>query len=195
MNNNVIEQWTVVIFLKFTIFVFFLIYSNISPSQDKNVRNCANVKLDSDNKKLSKQERLKLLNSTFIDSIDAYSRCISASQKQSAQQGSGAGGTAREAGSGQVESSSQENANSEASSESENQALIEQTLTPINQNTNQTQMSSSNKKLNKGAKNKLVAPKDNDLIVCQIIWDEINQETNEQTKTELTKQYRDYQCG
>ena len=152
-----------------------------------NPHNCANVELKSVKKSLSKEEQLRLLDNTFVDSIDAYAECITTSQAQSAQAGSGAGGGSDSGEQGNLseqannnsESQIEENASAELSEDQTSQAPTNTNTTPVNS----------------GAKNKLVAPKDNDLIVCQMLWDEINQESNEQTKAELTKQYKDYQCG
>lgn len=189
------EQRMAVKSSKFTFLILSLLYLDVSYSQDISVRNCANIKLGSATKTLSKEERLRLLDSTLIDSIDAYSHCVSGSQEQSAQHGSGAGGAATGSGSGQIEASGIESASSESNSESENQLESELLDGANSQSESHAQRPTVNSKTGSGAQNQIVAPKDNDLIVCQILWEEISQETSEITKVELTKQYRDYQCG
>ena len=46
-----------------------------------------------------------------------------------------------------------------------------------------------------GAENKLVKPKDNDSIICKFIYEEINNEKDPKSKTDLVIEYNKYNCG
>lgn len=148
---------------------------------------CTDVALDyNDDATLTKQEKLALMSSALIRSIDAYSSCVAAIQKENAAGGGKSGGTTGSSetkeGSAALTTSAentQQNAEDEASqidSEEKEQSIeqTEQTTPP--------------------APRQVSKPKDNDSIICKLLWEEI-QTTTEEKRAGFEKQYQQYNCG
>jgi hypothetical protein len=127
---------------------------------------------DVDKTKLTKQELLALEEQSLFASVEGYSACMGQAQAEAANAvGAGARQGASEPG-GEASSANSEEGKA-LSSESE------------------TQKSSPSG----GAENQVIAPKDNDSIVCKILYEEIGNETDDLKKAGLRKQYKDYSCG
>ena len=171
-----------------------------TPSQQLQVYDCTGVKLDEvDPQSLTKAEQLALLDGALLDSVDRYSSCMN--QVQSNMSSGGNAGNGAGNGSGAANESAEGNASDQALEESDETA--EQ---PANESTEQVETldekssseGESTPKQNKGSdKSKLgvVKPKDNDAIICQILYDAIASEQDPVTLEGLKGQYKDYKCG
>jgi hypothetical protein len=144
---------------------------------------CTQVTLDDANSELlTKEERLALLDQSLSDSINSYTSCVNTVQDamSGGGSGSGQGGTS---GSGSASASGQQSQTNESSgseSPQQSQAGSEPTETS---NTQQNPVERG-----------VVAPKDNDSIICKLLFDEI-QKSSGASRTGLEKQYKDYMCG
>jgi len=171
---------------------------------------CSGLKLDEVNAEfLTKEEQLALLDQALVDSVDRYSTCISAVQSSMSQGsggGSGAGagtGTGESEGKGQSGSSgsgdgatqSEDKFSDEAQTSAQEQAAANTTQdSPVIElpNANQTNKTDQTKDKTKRG---VVPPKNNDAIICSMLFEAINSETNNVTKADLIIQYEDYECG
>jgi len=147
---------------------------------------CTQVSLENtDADLLTKEERLALLDQSLSDSINSYTSCIDTVQDamsgggSGGGQGGGAGSGGMSAG-GQSEGQAQVNESSEAQSSQQSQAGTEPAA-PANTQQNP-------------AERGVIAPKDNDSIICKLLFDEI-QKSSGVSRTGLEKQYKDYMCG
>lgn len=171
-----------------------------TPSQQLQVYDCTGVKLEEvDPQSLTKAEQLALLDGALLDSVDRYSSCMN--QVQSNMSSGGNAGNGAGNGSGAANESAEGNASAQALEESDETA--EQ---PANESTEQVETldekssseGESTPNQNKGSdKSKLgvVKPKDNDAIICQILYDAIASEQDPVTLEGLKGQYKDYKCG
>ncbi|WP_395339706.1 hypothetical protein PN836_015145 [Ningiella sp. W23] len=171
-----------------------------SPSVSTNgtAYECTQVSLDEiDEALLTREERLALLDQSLSDSIDSYSTCVSAVQSDMAGGGSGSGskgaggdaGSASNAGTSGTESGSSTSNESLTNPESESQDATQSSRSQSGSVAVSTN-SSSTSRVQRG----VVAPKDNDSIICKLLYDEISNAQGEQ-KAGLEKQYKEYQCG
>lgn len=145
----------------------------------ESVIDCTKVQLKSAGKNLTKDEKLVLLNNTFFDSVNQYSECINNAQQ------SGSDGL-HDNGNG---------SNSESLEESESESIEQEEGSEENQKTEPTVPEQPILSSSSGKKNTIIAPKDNDLAVCNILWDAVLAEKDSKAKTKLEKQYKNYNCG
>ena len=139
---------------------------------------------DVDASQLTIIERIALEELAFFASIEGYSSCMGQVQAQAAKEiGAGAGGGS---GSGAGESEGENGADGD---EAASDGLAADTHKAM-----ASRPPRGDSRRN-GAKDKVLAPKDNDSIVCQILHEEINNENNRQKKADLQKEYRKYNCG
>ena len=169
-----------------------------TPSQQLQVYDCTGVKLDEvDPQSLTKAEQLALLDGALLDSVDRYSSCMNQVQSNMSSGGNAGNGAAN--GSDSANESAEDNVSAQA--ESLPQAHEESDKTAEQLETLDEESSSegvSTPKQNKGSdKTKLgvVKPKDNDAIICQILYDAIASEQDPVTLEGLKGQYKDYKCG
>jgi len=144
---------------------------------------CTQVTLDdADSALLTKEERLALLDQSLSDSINSYTSCIDTVQDEMSGGGSGSGqgGTS---GSGSASTSGQQSQNNE-SAESESSGQPQAGSEPTEPSNTQ------HNPVERG----VVAPKDNDSIICKLLFEEI-QKSSGVSRTGLEKQYKDYMCG
>ncbi|MGQ8364510.1 hypothetical protein [Glaciecola sp. 1036] len=141
---------------------------------------CTQVSLDDiDESLLTKEEKLALMEQGLKRSIDSYATCVGKVQQQQAS--GGAGGGLEGEGDGN-ESASE--GNQVANSNSNNgDAPPQEVNTPT---TEQSQTTPAQRKVGK--------PKDNDSIICQLLWEEI-QTAPEDKLAGFKKQYAEYKCG
>ncbi len=157
---------------------------------------CTQLSIDKvDEALLTKAERLALMDKNLKTSMDQYEQCVSNVQQQMAGanggggQGSGQGGGESSGGDGSGDGSS-ENTSNKAGDEQENSN--EQASSQSRQTSTSQQASQSNSSTNRPRG--LVKPKDNDSIICQLLWEEIQNAPADKVDG-FKKQYRDYKCG
>ncbi|WDE05844.1 hypothetical protein SG34_002605 [Thalassomonas viridans] len=154
---------------------------------------CTKVQLEPlDESKLTREEKLAQLDESLFDAIDSYSTCIEQVQTDQAASGGGGGGAA---GSGDgngldgamsdSEASTQSGEVAENSEHAESEELTETTARNTARNSRHTTKT----------KDQLIAPKDNDLIVCGILWENIQAEKDQTAKEKLHQEYKRYNCG
>lgn len=147
---------------------------------------CTQVSLNNtDSDLLTREERLALLDQSLSDSIDSYTSCIDTVQDAMSGGGSGGGqgggaGSGGASAGGQSQGQSQANQSSESESSQQSQAGIEPAA-PANTQQNP-------------AERGVIAPKDNDSIICKLLFDEI-QKSSGVSRAGLEKQYKEYMCG
>ena len=168
---------------------FTLSQSKIEP---KSAYDCTRVEIaEVDPNKLTEDEQIALLEESLFSSIDKYSSCMEQVQSQMAasggggSNGSGSGGGSTSSGSGTGEAASESNTDSQQATQPSDAEAS---------NTNAT-VDNTLKTGDSGAKNQVIAPKDNDSIVCGMLYEEISKETDESVKAGLVKQYKSYDCG
>lgn len=161
---------------------------------EQNAYECTQLSIDKvDESLLTKAERLALMDRNLQVSMDQYEQCVSNVQQQmaGASGGSGQGGQGTQ-GENAGEGSNDSNANnSEASAAQDQDNNAEQTTS--SQQTSTSQQSLQNTSTTNRPRG-VVKPKDNDSIICQLLWQEIQDAPPEKVDG-FTKQYKDYKCG
>ena len=142
---------------------------------------CTQVAIeDIDPALLTKQERIALLDGNLQDSINNYSTCVSAVQQSMGNgEGIGGGGDSEGQGAGSASSSSQP---------LDNQGAPPQEVTPPIDN------AEKQKNITPSAR-EVIAPKDNDKIICKLLFQEIQKVDDPDMLAGLKEQYSNYQCG
>ena len=155
---------------------------------------CTGVEVEEvDPTTLTVEERIALLDFSLLDSIDRYSKCITKNQVEMSQTGNGSeGGRGTESGkegNGAEQRSGSTTGTAEANASQGNDA--DEPLNSKNMPVS-PQTPASN---NGGKKSELTPPKDNDSIVCALIWEEISSSTDESEKQGLIQQYNELKCS
>lgn len=167
---------------------------------------CTGVEIEEvDPSTLTIEEQIALLDEALLDSVDRYSNCINAVQSKMAASSGGGGGSGGGNGSGGAGegSASQEGSEQDGSEQGNAEEGTEETesLEEMNESSeisspnSGTSSSAKSTKGTTGAKDKLIPPKDNDNIVCALLWDEISSSTDAAEKQGLIEEYEDLQCG
>ncbi len=136
---------------------------------------------------LTKAEQIKLMENALLDSVNRYSTCLDKVQKgmtQSQSQGASSGGD-----NAQNAQQSDANANQQTASSTE-----QNSQTPLSTMDEQVTTDTEKNKAGGGREQQIVKPKDNDSIICTMLYEEIQKETNETTREALVQQYKDYKC-
>lgn len=160
---------------------------------------CTQVSLDEiDPALLTKEERIALLDNSLSDSIDQFSSCVSSVQQQSASgqgQGSGAGqGQGQSAGEAGLEG--QQASEGEQSGEGQSaQEMPEMSGQPADQSLPQAGQTPNTSNSSTPSQRGVIPPKDNDKIICKLLYDEITKTTNADMLKGLKEQYTNYKCG
>lgn len=160
---------------------------------------CTGVEVEHvDPKRLTKAEQIALLENSLLNSVDRYSKCIAKVQSQMAASGGGGGGSGTESEGGEsgegaqgAEPGEQEGLGSQegATEGMEGQTTTSQTNSASGTVPNPTQSGGG------GKRNQVIPPKDNDNIICALLWDEITNSTDEAEKQGLIKEYEDLKCS
>ncbi|WP_139119074.1 hypothetical protein [Pseudoalteromonas sp. BMB] len=150
---------------------------------------CTAVELEAvDASTLTTEEQIALLEQSLFNSVDKYSTCMEKVQKKmsatSAAKGSGANSGA---GANTTSGTNGDSIASAGTGVSENTAAS--SGSSANSETNSNRSGSS------GAENQVVAPKDNDSVVCTMIYEEISKESDPKAKEKMKEQYKQYNCG
>lgn len=170
--------------------VFSAASSTYAQVKDANLLNyaCADVAVDySNDDTLTKKEKLALMSSALIRSMDAYSSCVATIQKENAAagglSGGGGGSAVSEAGEGAL---TEAGIAAKAPSEQGDEEQIAQVDSKEElQSTEQTEQTPPRQ---------VSKPKDNDSIICKLLWEEM-QTTTAEKKAGFEKQYEQYNCG
>jgi len=151
-----------------------LAQSNADP---QSAYDCTSVRIDHiDKNKLTREERIALMDQALFASVEGYSTCMEKAQSAATESiGSGGGQDDAESG-GETESEDQESGYT-----AEDAALATESSRQEDFSTN-------------GAEDQDVAPKDNDRALCKILYNEISNESNSKKKADLRQAYADYNC-
>jgi hypothetical protein len=155
---------------------------------------CTQVTLDDiDESLLTKEEKLARLDVSLSDSIDSYTTCVNTVQQQMSGGGSGGnsgggGGTGEQG----VQSASGGVQSAAGNEQSQEKKQIGQQQSGGSQAGSSAVKQSQNTTTN--VKRGVLAPKDNDSIICKLLYEEI-QKANADSLAGLEKQYQDYKCG
>ncbi len=185
----------------------------VSPIQQSaaSTYECTQVSLDEiDPALLTKEERIALLDNSLSDSIDQFSSCVGAAQQSSGNgQGLGAGiggeGTVGANGQGEGgqsdegegageqanEQDGQNNAQTGETNPSDNSEQSQPTEEAIPQAGQTANTSTSSTPSQRG----IIPPKNNDKVICKLLYDEITKTTNADMIKGLKEQYTNYKCG
>ncbi|MFW8591912.1 hypothetical protein ACOI22_13975 [Glaciecola sp. 2405UD65-10] len=146
------------------------------------VQDCSTVALDDvDPNSLTREERIAMLEGSLRQSIDEYSTCINEVSAEMAGGGNGGyegGGAGSSAGDGAQASTGNTSESSESAtsnSQSNSEHAIQVNSTPVNAG--------------------VIPPKDNDKIICKLLFQEINSTQDTAMLEGLKEQYRNYKCG
>lgn len=128
---------------------------------------------------LTADERIKLLDRSLTKSIDNYSTCIDNVQQQISNKSSGLGDSEQGTKGNAIEllaATTQQTVNTNKSKPQE--MIFENTQTQTTR-----------------AIRSIFPPKDNDKVICQILFEEIAKTTEMSMLEGLKKQYANYKCG
>jgi hypothetical protein len=153
---------------------------------------CTQVALDDVNQALlTKEERIALLDDSLHVSIDSYSTCVSAAAKNmsggAADQGdsdAGSGQTALAESGGDAAGSLPEKADAAGTNGNDEIPLMQ----------NRIGASISGKSSPTSVRG-IIAPKDNDRIICKLLYQEITKTQDPDMLKGLRQQYNNYACG
>jgi hypothetical protein len=159
--------------------------NSVQMSSPTNAYECTQVSLaDLDPALLTKQERIALLDGSLQDSIDNYSSCVSSVQQNMSGGGAGSGqGDGSEGADGTDES---------ADSTATTDEGLETETPPTEQAI--TEPTTSEKSITP-AQRGVIAPKDNDKIICKLLFKEIQSIDDPDMLKGLKQQYNNYKCG
>lgn len=153
---------------------------------------CTQVALDDVNQALlTKEERIALLDDSLYASIDSYSTCVSAVAQN--KSGGGAGQGASDAGSGQT-ALAESGGGSAGSLQEEANAAGTNGNDEIPPMQNRIGASISGKSSTTSVRG-IIAPKDNDRIICKLLYQEITKTQDPDMLKGLRQQYNNYACG
>lgn len=189
-----IRESTVVMISGFLVSVI-LAFANVATAQQTPKQrvgvayDCTGVEMaEIDPATLTKAERILLMENALLESVNRYSTCLDKvqsdmSQSQSSGSAGGGDGDINGQEQSQLEKSEQRVSSAEQNLELTNSTMDQQTTTE------REKMHSGG-----GKEQQVVAPKDNDSIICTMLYEEIQKETNDATREALVQQYKDYQC-
>lgn len=156
---------------------------------------CTQVALDDiDPALLTKEERIALLDKSLHDSINSYSTCVASAQQAASGGGNGkgkgkAGGAAGGGQQGQQASNTADPNNSQQQSTTTDQQVNDNSVQSSSQQSQQGPRGSS--PTNRG----VIPPKDNDKVICKLLFQEIQKTTDAGMLEGLKQQYANYKCG
>ncbi|WP_157795512.1 hypothetical protein [Pseudoalteromonas ruthenica] len=165
-----------------TCFVLLILLSSLSVSAEQppyRAYDCTAVEIEEvDPATLTKEERISLMENALLDSVNRYSTCMDQVQQSMA---------AQQAGEGTGHNNTQATQQTQKQAQGQNEMLQQQAQ-------NNTEVDDKERKAGPGREQQVVAPKDNDSIICTMLYEEIQKETNEATRSALLQQYEDYRC-
>ena len=173
-----LQLWTVLL-LSISSFSQLLIAQETTPKVFAS--DCTDVQLDPiDPAKLTKEERIKLLEASLFDSIDRTTDCMRKAQDSMTK--TMAKGLNSGANSG---SNSGASANANANGESQNQQSEQQNESNAETDTQVTGN-------NTGSENQGIAEQDNDKLICMALKQDVDNEQDPQKKAKLAEELKSY---
>lgn len=152
---------------------------------------CTQVAIDDiDDGTLTKQERIALLEDSLTESIDSFSSCVSTATNVMSNGGAGQGESEGEGEQGAAQSAGSAENLVDKTSESSNKPLDSSEST---QQIDETIPASSNG--SSPAPRGIIPPKDNDRIICKLLFQEITNTQDPDMLKGLKQQYSNYKCG
>lgn len=140
---------------------------------------CADVQLETiDPAKLTKEERIKLLEASLFDSIDKTTDCMQKAQDSMTK-------TMAKGLNSSSNSGSNTGASSNANSESQNEQSQQKNEPHSETNTQVTGN-------NSGSENQGIAEQDNDKLICMALKQDVDNEQDPQKKAKLAEQLKSY---
>jgi len=174
-----IQIWT---FSKITTVTAFLLYLPLAHSQGASA-DCTDTAIqDHDTTLLTREEQIILMEQSLFASVNQHDSCMEAMQAQAANEMASGGGGGTSGGS-EGEGMDGDAFDSEASEAAE--PMESETTTE-----DMTEIAGAS-----GAKDEIIPPRDNDQIVCSIIYEEMTNEQDSAKKAGLQKEYQKYSCG
>jgi hypothetical protein len=164
---------------------------------------CTQVSLDKvDQALLTREERIALLDNTLTSSIDSYSSCVSSVAQNMSGGGSGQGSDLDSAQSGASNQPNGDQATGNRLSLTPEKAIagleggeqVQNKESAIPPNINQVPNTPSSNGATSAPRG-IIAPKDNDKIICKLLFQEITKVQDADMLKGLEQQYRNYQCG
>ncbi|MEM0910555.1 MAG: hypothetical protein AAGJ37_06240 [Pseudomonadota bacterium] len=171
----------------------FALAQNSPEGSQQNAYECTQLSIEKvDESLLTKAERLALMDQNLRTSMDQYDQCVSAVQQQQAGGGGGSGGGGRGGGNG-------DGGNSEGTGEGQSSSQTQSQQNSTEQDSATSQQASTSQQTARStsttnAPRGVVKPKDNDSIICQLLWEEIQSAPPDKIDG-FKKQYEDYKCG
>lgn len=157
---------------------------------------CTQVAIeDIDSGLLTKQERIALLDNSLSESIDSYSSCVS-----TATQSMSGGGSGQDSGAlGSGESGAQSANNQQIADELEMEGGQQSEPLPDPSDLPEAMPETSQVPIkgtgSTSAPRGIIPPKDNDKIICKLLFQEITKAQDPAMIKGLTQQYSNYKCG
>lgn len=156
----------------------------------KNAYDCTQVGIDEiDPALLTKEERIALLDKNLDKSMDSFSHCVSVAQSQ--MTGGGSGGGKGDIG---INGSDQwgNGTSVDAPSQNSDEKLAEREITIENQ---QDMTKVTDVKGTTPTVRGVIPPKNNDKVICKLLYQEIVKTTDPKMLGGLKQQYANYKCG
>ena len=151
---------------------------------------CTQVGLDQiDPALLTKEERIALLDNNLNKSIDNFSTCVSSAQASMAGGGNGQGLGGDE---GFVTGEGAQSDSNEPMPQSED---VGDESTDVNQEINSQIPTKGGESGSTPTTRGIIPPKDNDKIICKLLFQEIKKTTDTAMIEGLKEQYSNYKCG
>ncbi len=137
---------------------------------------------------LTKEERIALLDKNLDRSMNSFSHCVSVAQQEMTRGGLGGekGGTG--------ESTSQDNNGSNVNNSQSTEGLINESQEITIDNQKNSSKENDIKGTTPTARD-LIPPKNNDKVICKLLYQEIMKTTDPGMLEGLKQQYANYKCG
>ncbi len=162
-----------------------VLFQAVAPSAPVTSYECTQVGLDEiDPALLTKEERIALLEGKLSDSINSFSMCVS--QAQSAMSGGG---------NGQGAEFGQLGAGEDATEPQNNLGSVESELDQISEEIASSNKADTGEVGNTPTTRGIIPPKNNDKIICKLLFQEITKTTDLGLLEGLKEQYANYKCG
>lgn len=160
-------------------------FQTVAPSGPATSYECTQVGLDEiDPALLTKEERIALLDGNLSDSINNFSMCVSKAQSAMAGGGNGQGSDVGQLGGAE---GTTESKRTEGSVDSELEKMSEEITSPEKQDTGELGTTPTTRGI--------IPPKNNDKIICKLLFQEIKNTSDAGLLEGLKQQYANYQCG
>lgn len=157
---------------------------------------CTQVALDDiDSALLTKQERIALLDDSLTESIDSYSSCVSSAAQSMSGGGSGQGSSAGESGQGGAQSANGQQNSDDLENADDSQSSEQEDLTDLSQEMPESTQVPIKGNGTTSAPRGIIPPKDNDKIICKLLFQEITKTQDPDMLKGLKQQYTNYKCG